>query len=535
MLDMPPFTQSVYAPLVAMLPVLWLFVSLGVLKMSTPVACAAGLAMSAVLAVAGWGFTPVLAAKAFLDGAAFALMPILWVIFAALLTYSIAVETKAMDRIKDLLASVSRDRRIQALLIAWGFGGFMESVAGFGTAVAVPAAVLVSLGFAPFCAAVVCLLANTVAVAFGVVGIPVITLAWITDLPVTELSTRIVLQLTAFVFIVPIFIVTAVTGSVRGVAGVWVHALGAGASFGVVQFIAARYIGPEMPAILGSLAAFATTAALAKYLPPKQIWTFAHDGEESVLHGGETRAGGIRPREQTAGGARLDLAAQLKAWSPYIVLLILVLASRMIGPVNALLAKATSLHAIYDGPGGKPLAVAWLLTPGTLVLIAALIGGRIQGASFGAILRLSGKTARQMGKSVITIVCIVALAKMLGYSGMVNTVAVALADVAGTFYPLVAPVLGMLGTFITGSDTSSNILFGQLQKQVALSIGVSPIWIAAANTSGACIGKIISLQSIAIAGISANIAGREGELLIVCVKYALPFIVALGALVFAVA
>lgn len=534
MTDMSPFTQSAYAPLVAMLPVLWLFVSLGVLKMSTPVACAAGLAMSAVLAVAGWGFTPVLAAKAFLDGAAFAVMPILWVIFAALLTYSIAVETKAMDCIKDLLASVSRDRRIQALLIAWGFGGFMESVAGFGTAVAVPAAVLVSLGFAPFCAAVVCLLANTVAVAFGVVGIPVITLAWITDLPVTELSTQIVLQLTAFVFIVPIFIVTAVTGSVRGVSGVWVHALGAGASFGVVQFIAARYIGPEMPAILGSLAAFATTAALAKYLPPKQIWTFAHDGEESIPQDGKTRAGEAGPREQ-AGEARLDLAAQLKAWSPYIVLLILVLASRMIEPVNALLAKATSLHAIYDGPGGKPLAVAWLLTPGTLVLTAALIGGRIQGASFGAILRLSGKTARQMGKSVITIVCIVVLAKMLGYSGMVNTVAVALADIAGTFYPLVAPVLGMLGTFITGSDTSSNILFGQLQKQVALTIGVSPIWIAAANTSGACIGKIISLQSIAIAGISANIAGREGELLIVCVKYALPFIVALGALVFAVA
>lgn len=510
-----------------MLPVLWLFVSLGILKMSTPLACAIGLGASAVLAVMGWDFTPLLAVKALLDGAAFALMPILWVIFAALLTYSIAVETKAMDAIKALLASVSRDRRIQALLIAWGFGGFMESVAGFGTAVAVPAAVLVSLGFAPFCAAVVCLLANTVAVAFGVVGIPVITLAWITDLPVTELATQIVLQLTVFVFIVPVFIVIAVTGSLRGLSGVWAHALGAGASFGIVQFIAARYIGPELPAILGSLAAFATIVALARYLPPKTLWTFDHDGAGAASPG--------RKETANADPARLTLVAQLKAWSPYIALLVLVLASRMIEPLNALLAKATTSHAIYDGPGGKPLTIAWLLTPGSLVLIAALIGGRIQGASFGAMARLSGVTLRQMGKSVVTIVCIVSLAKMLGYSGMINTVAVSLADIAGTFYPLVSPLLGMLGTFITGSDTSSNILFGQLQKQVALTIGVSPIWMAAANTSGACIGKIISLQSIAIAGISANIAGREGELLVVCLKYAAPFIVALGVLVYAFA
>lgn len=525
MADISTFSQSAYASLVAMLPVLWLFFSLGVLKMSTPMACAAGLVLSAILAVVGWNFTPALAVKAFLDGAAFAFMPILWVIFTALLTYSVAVETKALDRMQDLLASVSRDRRIQALLIAWGFGGFLESVAGFGTAVAVPAAVLVSLGFAPFCAAVVCLLANTVAVAFGVVGIPVITLAWITDLPVTELSIQIVLQLTAFVFIVPVFIVMAVTGGVRGIAGVWVHVLGAGAGFALVQFFAARHIGPEVPAILGSLAAFIVVAALAKFLPPKHIWIFEHDGAGSVPPGENNRA----------GNSGLNLAAQLKAWSPYIILLVLVLASRMIEPVNTLLAKATTSHAIYDGPGGKPLAIAWLLTPGTLVLAAALIGGRIQGASFGALARLSGKTARQMGRSAVTIVCIVALAKVLGYSGMIDTVALALTDITGSFYPLVAPVLGMLGTFITGSDTSSNILFGQLQKQVALTIGVSPLWIAAANTSGACIGKIISLQSIAIAGIAANLANREGELLLVCMRYALPLIVALGVLVYVVA
>ena len=517
MFEMPSFAASTFAPLLAMVPVFWLFVSLGVLKMSTPLACVLGLGMSIVLAVTGWGFAPVLVVKALLDGAVFAVMPILWVIFAALLTYSITVETKAMNSIKALLASVSLDRRIQALLIAWGFGGFMEAVAGFGTAVAVPAAVLVSLGFEPFRAALVCLLANTVAVAFGVVGIPVITLAWITDLPVTELGTQIVLQLIPFVLLVPAVLVVAVTGSARGIVGVWPHILGAGASFGIVQFIAARYIGPELPAIMGSLAACATIVVLARRVPPRVVWAFPGDTTDAA---------------SAVKDPSLGIAVQLKAWSPYLVLLFLVLTSRMIEPVNTLLAKATTFHALYDGPGGKPLQIAWLLTPGTLVLLAGVLGGCFQGASLGTVARLAGKTLRQMGKSAVTIVCIVALAKILGYSGMINTVAVSLADIAGTLYPLAAPVLGMLGTFITGSDTSANILFGQLQKQVALAIGVSPVWIAAANTSGACIGKIISLQSIAIAGISANIAGREGELLLVCLKYALPFIVALGLLVY---
>lgn len=530
MTDLSSFSRSSFASFVAMLPVFWLFLSLGVLKMSTPLACVLGLGVSVVLAVAGWGFTPVLAAKAFADGAAFAFMPILWVIFAALLIHSIAGETKAMLTMEALLASVSRDRRIQALLIAWGFGGFMESVAGFGTAVAVPAAVLASLGFTPFCAALVCLLANTVAVPFGVVGLPVTTLAWITDLPVAGVALNITLQLFPFVLIMPVVIVAVVTGGWRGISGVWPHALAAGGSFGVVQFFAVRYIGPEVPAILGSLAAFASVVLLAKILPPARVWRFEHDAAEpeGAAGGGGTAAVWPEP-------VRVAPGEQLRAWSPYIALLALVLASRMIPSVHTLLAKATTLHSIYDGPGGKPLEFAWLLTPGTLVLTAALIGGRVQGASFGTMIRLCGKTARQMGKSVVTIVSIVAMAKMLGYSGMVNTVAVAIADFAGKYYPLVSPVLGMLGTFITGSDTSSGLLFGQLQKQVALSIGVSPFWIVASNSSGACIGKIISLQSIAIAGIAANIAGKEGALLVVCVKFMAPFITALGLLVYAFA
>ena len=504
--------------MIAAVPILWLFVSLGVMKMAAPKATLAALALSVALAICAWGMPPVMAAKALLDGTVFAFFPIIWVILAAVLTYSIAVETKAIDSIKALLASITEDRRLQALIIAWGFGGFLESVAGFGTAVVVPAALLISLGFQPFQAAVICLLANTVAVAFGVVGIPVTTLAWITDLPITELSTAVVLQLTPFVICVPAFIVMAVTRNVRDLVTALPHTLAAGVSFGVVQFLVARYIGPELPAILGSLSAFGVVIFMAKKFPPQLIYRFP----------GETSPG-VSGTQSIA----VQTNDQLKAWSPYIALLVLVLATSKLFPsINQFLAKVSTSWLIYDGPGGKSFSIAWLLTPGTLVMISAILGGRIQGASFATLGKLTANTARQLGKSIITIVCIVALAKILSYSGMVGAIAVTLASATGALYPLAAPVLGMLGTFVTGSDTSSNILFGQLQKQVAVSIGVSPIWIAAANTSGACIGKLISLQSIAIASIAANLSGREGELLFTTLRYALAFTIVLGGIVF---
>lgn len=506
------------AALIAIIPILWLFVSLGVMKMAATIATAVAVMISVGLAIYVWDMPFGLAAKALLDGTVFAFCPIIWVILAAVLTYSIAVETKAIDSIKALLASITEDRRLQALIIAWGFGGFLESVAGFGTAVVVPAALLISLGFEAFQAAVICLLANTVAVAFGVVGMPVTTLAWITDLPITEVSTAVVLQLTPFVICIPAFIVMAVTRNGRDLATLLPHTLAAGISFGVVQFFAARYIGPELPAILGSLSAFGVVVFMAKSMPPRQIFRFPDD---PAIRDSTVARNAVRTRDQ------------LKAWSPYIALLVLVLTtSKLFPPINQFLTKISTSWLIYDGPGGKPFTIAWLLTPGTLVMASAILGGRIQGASFVTIGGLTVKTIRQLGKSIITIVCIVALAKILSYSGMVDAIAVALASATGSLYPLAAPVLGMLGTFVTGSDTSSNILFGQLQKQVALSIGVSPIWIAAANTSGACIGKLISLQSIAIASIAANLTGREGELLFTTLQYALGFTLVLGGIVF---
>jgi len=502
----------------ALAPILWLLVSLGVLKLPAHKACPIGLLSSVVIAVWSWNMDALLAGKAALEGALFALLPILWVIIAAFFSYNLSLHTGAIDQIKNLLLHCSSDRRIQALIIAWGFGSFMEAVAGFGTAVAVPAALLIALGFDPFRAAVICLIANTVAVAFGVIGIPVTTLANITDLPLPALSFDIGVQLTPFVFLVPLFIVYTVTGSFRGLRGVWLVTLFAGASFGLVQFFVAQYIGPELPAIAASLASSVAILLVARLSPPAKTWSFPNDP--------------IISRESSPTPTKkINVRSQFIAWLPYLLLLCLVLGTSRIFPaMNESLRILRTECLIYDGPGGKPLSFEWFLTPGTLVFITAVLAGFVQGASAKDLIKLAGVTVLQLQKTFVTVISIVSMAKVLGYSGMIGSVAVTLAEATGAMYPAFSPVIGALGTFITGSDTSSNILFGLLQKQTAEQLGISSVWIAAANTSGACIGKLISPQSISIAAAAAGLPGKEGDLLSVTFRYACFFLLGLGAI-----
>jgi lactate permease len=507
--------------ILSLIPILWLLISLGFFKMAAHKACPVGLLLSLSFAVLFWQMDITMALKSALEGVVFALFPISWVIVAAFFAYNISQHTGAINQIKEVLLHYSEDRRLQALLIAWGFGSFMESVAGFGTAVAVPAALLIALGFEPFRAAIICLIANTVAVAFGVIGIPLTTLALITDLPVMNLSLAVVLQLTPFVIIVPLLVIYAVTGSLTAFHGIWRIAIAAGISFGLTQFVVARSVGPELPAVAASLVSSATIILLTKTFPPVVNWRF-HQETPSRKNGNTLLI-----------SSPISYSNQLIAWMPYLLLLIFVVGSSKLFPgVNNQLSSIRSVWPIYDGPGGKPLTVDWLLTPGTLVLLSALIGGRIQGASRKDLTKIFGATLWQLRKTMITVVTIVSMAKVLGYSGMVNTLAFALATGSGTFYPAFAPVIGALGTFITGSDTSANILFGLLQKQTAIQLGLDPEWIAAANTSGACIGKLISPQSIAIAATATGLGGKEGVLLAVTFRYASLLLLGLGLLVY---
>ena len=514
--------SSSYAPLLATLPIVWLILGLAVLRLKALIVCPIGLVLSLGLAVAFWHFEPNNAARAVLDGAAFAVLPILWVIIAAFFTYNLSLHTGADVQIKRLLAGVSPDPRIQALIIAWGLGSFMESVAGFGTAVVIPAALLISLGFRPMLAAVVSLLSNTIAVAFGVVGIPMQTLAWVTDLDVFALSAATVVQLSLLTLAVPFLIVFCVTRSHKGVLEVWFPTLLAGLTFAVAQYLVATNIGPELAAVVGSLVSILCVAGAIRFFPVARVW---------VLDGG---AAGTA--SSTISPLPIVVSAQLKAWSPYIFLLVLVvLSSSLVPPVHTLLGQVKSVLFLYNAPGGKPLVIPWLTTPGTLVLIAAILGGLWQGAKPSAMLRIYGSTLHRLAASCLTIISIVCMAKVLSYSGMMLQLSTALADVAGAGYPALAPFVGALGSFITGSDTSSNILFGVLQKQAATHLGLDPVWIAAANTSGACVGKLLSPQNIALAAVATGLAGQEGKLLSVGLVYALPFLAFLGVVVFALA
>jgi lactate permease len=506
----------------AAVPILWLLFSLGFLKMPSHRACPIALGASVAAAVGLAGMAPIRALEAVAEGALFALLPILWVIVAAFFTYDVSRETGALERMKRLLSGISGDRRIQVLLIAWGFGGFMESTAGFGTAVAVPAAILIALGFEPFAAAFACLLANTVAVAFGVVGIPLTTLARITDLPIPALSADVVFQLTPFVLVLPPLLVFSVVGGLEGMKGAWIASLAAGLAYAVAQYLTAAYVGPELTAVAGSIASFAAVALCAKLLPPASEWRFPGERREAAEPSGVLE--------------RLDLRAQFAAWSPYLFLLLIVLgSSRLVPAVNRFLGGASSTLLVYRGEGGKPLRFDWLLTPGTMLFVSAVLGGLVQRAGPRRLAGIFVGTLGRLGRTAITVASILAMAKVLAYGGMVGSLAAATAAFAGQAFPLVSPAVGALGTFLTGSDTSSNILFGLLQKQTALRLGLDPVWIAAANTSGACVGKLVSPQSIAVAAAAASLSGRESDLLVKSAKFAAAFLAALGLLVYAFA
>ncbi|OFV71398.1 MULTISPECIES: L-lactate permease [Acetobacterium] len=491
---------------IALIPVIWLIVSLGVLKIPGQKACPIALAMTIGLSILVWQMPVLDSLTAALEGAAMAIWPIFLVIIAAVFTYNLVTHTGGMETIKKMMSSVSTDQRILVLILAWGFGGFLEAIAGFGTAVAIPASILAALGFNPVFAAIICLIANTTPTAFGAIGLPVSTLASVTGLNVNDLSFTIAIQLFVMIVIIP-FILVSITGkSVKAIKGVFLITLMAGLSFGLPQIFVAKYLGAELPAIVGSVICMAVVITMAK--------VFYKD----------TAAKNIE---------KIPLKTAVMAWLPFIlVFAIIILCSSLFPAINGLLKQVSTTVQIYTGPHGKPMTFYWLATPGTLIIIATYLGGLIQGVKFGTISTILGKTVKQMFKSAITIMSIVALAKVMGYSGMIGVIAQILVLVTGDFYPLIAPLIGALGTFVTGSDTSANVLFGGLQVEAANAIGMSPYWLAAANTAGATAGKMISPQSIAVATAATGIIGSEGKILQATMKVCAVYVIIIGLVVY---
>ena len=397
--------------LLAMLPIIWLIIALSGLKMAGHVACPIALIITAVEALFLWKQKIIDVLTGGLEGFAMAIWPICLVIVAAVFTYNLVVHTKNMELIKKMLTSVSKDKRILVLIISWGFGGFMEGMAGFGTAVAIPAGILCGLGFDPIFAAMICLVANTTPVAFGSIGIPTVTAANVTGFSPHMTASYVVLQLAIMVILVPFFLVF-ITGKHEGAKGLGDYkeilfiTLMSGVSFLIPQYLTAKFIGAELPAVIGSVCSMAVTIILAKVMLKGKSSKFDVEIEE-------------KEDERS-----LTVKDALVAWSPFILVLVfLLLTSTLVPAIHDPLSAIKSNVPIYTGEGATPYTFTWVATPGVLILIAAFIGGIIQKCPIGEIFGVLGKTIVQMLKTIITIMAVLATAKIMGYSGMTQSIA----------------------------------------------------------------------------------------------------------------
>lgn len=481
---------------VAALPIAVMLLSLGVLRIAAWKSALLGLATVIVVAATLYGMPLRLLAGATIYGAAFGLFPIAWIVFWAVALYRLSVETGQFQIIKDSVGHLTPDRRLQALFIAFAFGAFVEGASGFGTPVAVASAMLAGLGFSPFYAAGICLLANTSPVAFGAIGTPLVTLAGVTNLPLATLSAGVGRICAPLSLLIPTYLVLVMSG-VKGVRAVWPASLICGVCFAVTQFLVSNYIGPYLTDILASIAAILGLVGLL------QVW---------------------KPRDDVSARNELGIPVRvlLRAWSPYILLVVLVLLWGA-APVKAVLDKAT---IIFSWPGlhneiqrlppvvakASPYAAKFtfniLSAGGTAALFACIGTALVLKISPRRFLAVIGRTLSDLSWSIVTMAAVLALAYLMNYSGLTATLGLAFAA-TGVFFPFFSGPLGWLGVFLTGSDTSANALFGNLQVVTANKLGLSPALMAAANSSGGVMGKMISLQSISIAAAATGLAPSE--------------------------
>ncbi len=500
--------------LLALVPILWLIIAMSLLKFPGYRACCIALIIAALEGTLLWKLSPVQTATAALEGILNALWPICLVILAALFMYNLTLETGAMETIKKMLGSVSDDRRILMLIIAWGFGNFMEGMAGFGTAVAIPAGMLVGVGFDPILAVTACLVINSTPTVFGSVGVPAVTMVGITGLDTLTFTTYASLIQIVLTFLSPFLAVAIIGGGMKALKGLIPFTLIASLSFCVPQVIAAMFIGAELPNILGSVISMACMVLAARFLPVRTDPEFKippSRGDDAVL----------------------DLNTGLRAWAPFILTFVLLLVTSKLVPfINGPTAAIKSTLQVYAGENPGTLTFYWFNTPGILILIAAFIGGTIQGASparMGAVLK---KTFLNNIKTFVTVCSVLAIAKIMGYSGMIGDIAAVLVAVTGSFFPLFSPLIGVIGGFVTGSGTSTAVLFGGLQQQTAQAIGANAAWLCAANEMGGGIGKMICPQSIAIGCAAVGLMGQESKILSRVFVYVLLYAVIGGLICF---
>jgi lactate permease len=524
-----PWTQA-YCPVggnavlsaaVAAIPLAVIFVCLAVLRMKAFKAGILALAAALAIAVAAWGMPLRLAALAAAQGAAFGLFPVLFIVLATLFLFNLTVQGGQFEVLRASLASVTPDRRLQALLIAFCFGAFIEGAAGFGAPVAIAGATLVGLGFRPFYAAAICLVANTAPVAFGSLGIPIVALGGVmglSDADLMKLSSVVGHMLPIVSLIIPAYLVVIMSGFRRTIEVLPAVAV-CGVVFAACQWSVASYLGPYLPDLIASLSAMAALVVLLRFWHPRTVFRFDHDAPVET----EARA--------------YPMSDVVRAWSPYLALTAIVLLWG-VPPIKAVLNRTTVMVPVpgLDDAIAKPaptdstarpvLAIPakfkfdYLASGGSAVLIAAVFSAYACRLRPGQALRTLGRTVHDMRYPAVTFASMLALAYVMNSSGMTPCLGL-LFTKAGHLFPLLSPVLGWIGVFLTGSDTSSNVLFGGLQKTAAEQLGINPLLTAAANTSGGVMGKMISPQSIAVACAATGMVGEEGSLFRFTLKHSL--------------
>jgi len=498
-----PFHNVGVSAFVAAIPVILIFWLL-IKKVKGYIASLLTVMLAILLAIVVYGMPLKLAVSSAVHGALYGLFPICWIIIGAVFLFNLTVSSGQFEIIKNFMASITPDRRIQALLIAFSFGAFLEGAAGFGAPVAISAAMLVGLGFNPLYAAGICLIANTAPVAFGSVGTPIIMASRVSDIPEMAISQMVGRTLPLLSLVVPLYLVVLMSGLKKSLE-VLPAIIVSGVSFAFFQWFAANYFGPMLPDVLAGIASIFCLMILLKYWKPKTIWRFSEE-----------------PSQTINTELKYTVAQVFRAWTPFIIMTIFIIAwglQPVKDALNSLGILKFDIPGLKDGilkADGTPLVIKpfefnYLSAPGTALLFATVISIPLIGLTYKQGVEIYWSTLKQLRFPIITIASVVGFAFIANYSGMSITMAMALAS-TGTLFPFFSPILGWLGVFLTGSDTSSNALFCKLQSSSADAIGVDPVITVSANATGGVTGKMISPQSIAIGAAAVGLVGRESEL-----------------------
>jgi lactate permease len=550
--ELAPVAGSLYlSALIALFPLLVIFVLLAVLRLKAYWAGLAALAVAVVVAATAFGMPVHLALLSATEGAVFGLFPIMWIVFNALWVFELTVVS---GRFEDLRASfnlISPDPRIMALLIAFCFGALLEALAGFGAPVLITAVMLMAIGFSPFRAAAVVLVANTAPVAFGAIAIPILTASGLTGLPVSDIGAVVGRQAPILALFVPFILVFMIDGG-RGLRQTWPGALVCGASFSIAQFLTSNYISVEMTDIVASLFAMGVTILFLRMWHPRGTDEAVRDLQTTAVEpGGADIVPGHHGRTSPGGGSGTALATPTRqltrgrivmALLPYVIIIVVFAIAPLSHTVSAFLT-GSDIHIGWPGlnrnvlsSAGKPVSSTvynfqWLSSPGTLLLICGIIVAALYRLSPVRAAREYANTAYRLRWAFLTVASVLALAYVMNLSGQTLTIGNWIAS-TGPFFAFLAPMLGWLGTAVTGSDTSANALFSTLQQAAAQRAGLDQTLLVAANTSGGVVGKMISPQNLTIAATAVGIMGREGDLFRYVVKWSVGLLLFLCVLVY---